>query len=131
MHAAHDAQCYWVGLKGDCEGRYVVVQGPHFNPTPAEAPPLGLPGYPSVRRPVQSYEFAGLERIAVDEQRSVMLAQRLRGVLRRVGLLYHDIASLHMHVGHALMPEHARGRVAHVHASTSAQVRFRAALHGG
>ena len=62
-----------------------MLQGPHFKPTPAEARPLGLPGYPTVRRPVQSYEFAGLERVTVDERCSVMLTQRLRGVLRRAG----------------------------------------------
>jgi hypothetical protein len=62
--------------------RCAVAQGPHFKPSPLAGQPLGLPGYPSVRRPAQSFEFAGLERVAVDECRSVMLAQRLHGVLR-------------------------------------------------
>ena len=42
----------------------------------------GLPGYGNVPRPRQSYEFAGTEEVAVDARASVMLAQRLRGVIR-------------------------------------------------
>jgi hypothetical protein len=36
-----------------------------------------------VRRPLQSYQFAGLERVAVDAHRPALVVHRLPGVIRQ------------------------------------------------
>ncbi|KAL4434842.1 hypothetical protein ABPG77_005369 [Micractinium sp. CCAP 211/92] len=45
-------------------------------------PPRAVPGCPPVRRPLQSYQFAGQERVAVDGQRPAAVVHRLPGVIR-------------------------------------------------
>ncbi|KAG2490051.1 hypothetical protein HYH03_011516 [Edaphochlamys debaryana] len=49
----------------------------------AAAAPAAPAAYPLVSRPLQSFEFLGLERLAVDVRAPLLVARRLPGVVRR------------------------------------------------
>lgn len=49
----------------------------------------GVDDFPAVRRPIQSYQVAGLEQVAVDERRPALVVHRLPGVIRHVHCCWH------------------------------------------
>jgi hypothetical protein len=49
----------------------------------------GVDDFPAVRRPIQSYQVAGLEQVAVDERRPALVVHRLPGVIRHVSCCWH------------------------------------------
>ncbi len=49
----------------------------------------GVDDFPAVRRPIQSYQVAGLEQVAVDERQPALVVHRLPGVIRHVHCCWH------------------------------------------
>lgn len=53
------------------------------SPFEADGGPPGTTFFSTLHRPRQSFEFAGLEESSVEQDMSILFAQRLNGVIRR------------------------------------------------